>query len=265
MKKVTIDYLKEKKTASEKITMLTAYDFATSQLLDKAGVDIILVGDSLGMVALGYETTLPVTLGEMLHHTKAVTRGAKRAFVVGDMPFMTYQTSINKAVKNAGKFLKEAGANGVKIEGGKPVVEKIKAMVEAGIPVMGHLGLTPQSINMLGGYKTQGKTNEEARALMDNALSLQAAGVFSIVLECVPASLGKQITEALNIPIIGIGAGPLCDGQVLVTDDLLGKFEKVPKFAKKYLNMYELASKAINEFINDVHHGKFPEGPTLLG
>lgn len=258
MIKVTIDYLKEKKRIGKKITMLTAYDFATSLLLDKTGIDIILVGDSLGMVALGYETTLPVTLEEMLHHAKAVTRGAKRAFVVGDMPFMTYQTSIDKAVSNAGRFLKEAGVHSVKIEGGKSVVEKIGAMTGAGIPVMGHLGLTPQSINLLSGYKAQGKTDEAGRALMDDALALQNAGVFSIVLECIPASLGKQITEAVDIPIIGIGAGQWCDGQVLVTDDLLGKFEKVPKFAKKYLNMHKLAGKAIDEFIDDVRQGRFP-------
>lgn len=258
MVKVTIDYLKEKKGASKKITMLTAYDFATAQLLDKAGVDLILVGDSLGMVALGYETTLPVTIEEMLHHAKAVVRGAKRAFVVGDMPFMTYQTSANKAVTNAGRFLKEAGAHGVKIEGGKPVFEKVRAMAGAGIPVMGHLGLTPQSVNLLSGYKMQGKTNEAARALVDDALGLQEAGVFSIVLECIPASLGQQITKAVSVPVIGIGAGTGCDGQVLVTDDLLGKFEKIPRFAKKYLDFHRLADKAISKFIADVQKGSFP-------
>lgn len=259
MGKVTIEMLIAKKNKSEKITMLTAYDHNTAKVLDEAGIDVILVGDSLGMVALGYGTTLPVTIDEMMHHTKAVSRGVLNAFVVGDMPFMTYQTSVNGAVRNAGRFLKEAGANAVKLEGGKAVCAKIEAMVSAGIPVMGHLGVTPQSVNIQSGYKLQGKTEESADQIYYDALALQEAGAFAVVLECVPAKLAKRITDKLDIPTIGIGAGLDCDGQVLVTDDLLGKSDKVPKFVNKYMDYKGLAAKAVQSYIKDVEKGNFPK------
>lgn len=264
MNNVTIDHLNNKKTNGQKITMLTAYDFSTAKLLDDCGVDILLVGDSLGMVALGYETTLPVSLDEMLHHTRAVTRGTKRAFVVGDMPFMSYQTSVDEAVANAGRFLKEAGANGVKIEGGEAVFGKVKAMVAAGIPVMGHLGITPQSVNLQSGYKIQGRTDRQAQRIIDDALGLQEAGAFAVVLECIPGRLAEKITESLDVPTIGIGAGGVCSGQVLVTDDLLGKCENAPKFAKKYMDFNKLAREAINSFVDDVANGSFPGEGTGL-
>jgi len=249
------------KQDGKKITMLTAYDYSTAALLDQVGIDILLVGDSLGMVVLGYETTLPVTMEEMLHHTRAVARASKRAMVVGDMPFMSYQVSTEQALENAGRFLKEADAHAVKLEGGVEIVDTVKRLVDSGIPVMGHLGLTPQSIHQLGGYGVQGKEDEAAKKMIDDAIALEEAGIFSLVLECVPTALAKDITEQISVPTIGIGAGVYCDGQVLVTHDLLGIFEKfVPKFVKRYVELNKPIKEAVNRFIEEVKQGKFP-GP----
>jgi len=249
------------KQDGKKITMLTAYDYSTAALLDQVGIDILLVGDSLGMVVLGYETTLPVTMEEMLHHTRAVARASKRAMVVGDMPFMSYQVSTEQALENAGRFLKEADAHAVKLEGGVEIVDTVKRLVDSGIPVMGHLGLTPQSIHQLGGYGVQGKEDEAAKKMIDDAIALEEAGIFSLVLECVPTALAKDITEQISVPTIGIGAGVYCDGQVLVTHDLLGIFEKfVPKFVKRYVELNKPIKEAVNRFIEEVQQGKFP-GP----
>ncbi len=257
--KVTIPALLEKKQKGEPITMLTAYDFPMAKQIDDAGVDIILVGDSLAMVILGYDSTLPVTMEDMIHHSKAVSKAVKRALIIGDMPFMSYQVSIEKAVENAGRFLKEAGCDAVKLEGGKNVVDKIKAIVNAGIPVMGHIGLTPQSATALGGYKVQGKDLESAKALIEDAISICKAGVFSIVLECVPDELARIITQKVNVPTIGIGAGPYCDGQVLVTNDLLGLYEKfIPSFVKRYINLAPEIKKALASYVNEVKEKKFP-------
>lgn len=251
--------MKEMKADGRKIAMLTAYDYSMATLLDEAGVDVLLVGDSLGMVALGYETTLPVTMQDMLRHTKAVAAGAKRAMVVGDMPFMSYQSSVEKAVENAGAFLKEAGAQAVKLEGGREVAEAVEKIVAAGVPVMGHLGLTPQSIHKLGGYTLQAKEAEAAKRLIEDALALQAAGAFSIVLEKVPAEVASILTQKLEIPTIGIGAGPGCDGQVLVTNDILGLFSRfTPKFAKKYADVSPIIESAIADYVRDVREGAFP-------
>ncbi len=261
MEKVTTQTVRQMKRDGKKITMLTAYDYSMAAFLDQVGVDILLVGDSLGMVVLGYETTLPVTMDEMLHHTRAVARGVKRAMVVGDMPFMSYQVSAEQALENAGRFLKEADAHAVKLEGGSEIGDTVRKIVESGIPVMGHLGLTPQSIHQLGGYGVQGKEDETAKKMIEDARVLQDAGIFSLVLECVPVALAKEITEAVSVPTIGIGAGIHCDGQVLVTHDLLGIFEKfVPKFVKRYAELNRPIKKAVSEFIEEVRKGKFP-GP----
>lgn len=239
--------------------MLTAYDFPMAKQIDESGVDLILVGDSLGMVVLGYNSTLPVTMEDMLHHAKAVSRAVKRALIIGDMPFMSYQVSTEKAVENAGRFLKEAGCDAIKLEGGKNVVDKIKAIVRAGIPVMGHIGLTPQSATALGGYKVQGKDLESAKSLIEDAISICEAGVFSIVLECVPDELAKIITKKVSVPTIGIGAGPYCDGQVLVTNDLLGLYEKfIPSFVKRYINLAPEIKKALASYVTEVKERKFP-------
>jgi 3-methyl-2-oxobutanoate hydroxymethyltransferase len=257
--KVTTTRLREMKRQGEKITMLTAYDYLTAKLLDELGIEVILVGDSLGMVVLGYETTLPVTMADMLHHTAAVARGCQRCLVVGDMPFLSYQVSIEKAVENAGAFLQKAGAQAVKVEGGREIIATIKKIVEAGIPVMGHLGVTPQSIHKLGGYGLRAKELAEAKKLIEDALALEEAGVFAIVLEKIPTPVAKMVTENISIPTIGIGAGPFCDGQVLVTQDLLGIFEKfVPKFVKRYANLAPLMREAISDFIKEVKTGQFP-------
>ena len=257
--RVTVSQIKEMKRKGERITMLTAYDYTTAQLLDQAGVDMLLVGDSLGMVVLGYESTLPVTIEEMIHHTKAVTRGAKRAFVVGDMPFMTYHTSIPEAIHNAGRFLKEAGAQAVKLEGGVSMAETVKRIVECGIPVMGHIGLTPQAINQLGGFKVQGKTSEAAARLIADAKALEEAGAFAIVLECIPTPLSRLITEKVSIPTIGIGAGVHCDGQVQVVSDLIGLFaDFVPKHAKQYAKLGEEIRAAVARYIGEVRSDAFP-------
>ncbi len=259
MEKVTTQTIRKMKQDGKKITMLTAYDYSMAALLDQVGIDILLVGDSLGMVVLGYETTLPVTMEEMLHHTRAVSRAARRAMVVGDMPFMSYQISAEQALENAGRFLKEANAHAVKLEGGQEIADTVKKIVESGIPVMGHLGLTPQSIHQLGGYGVQGKESKAARKMIQDAKALEAAGIFSLVLECVPTALAKVITEEISVPTIGIGAGIHCDGQVLVTHDLLGLFEKfIPKFVKRYAELNKPVKEAVRQFIEEVQTGKFP-------
>jgi len=258
-KKITTTAFRQKKERGEPITMLTAYDYPTALAEDQAGVDSILVGDSLGMVVLGYQNTLPVTMDDMLHHSKAVARGAKFALLIGDMPFMSYQVSTEEAVRNAGRFLQEAGMDAVKLEGGRERVEAIRAIVGAGIPVMGHLGLTPQSVNQLGGFKPQGKTAFAAKRLVEDALLLEEAGCFSIVLESVPAKLAELISKKISIPTIGIGAGVGCDGQVLVTHDLLGLFDRfTPKFVKKYANFHGEMQRAFSDYIEDVEMKRFP-------
>jgi len=258
--KVTTATIRERKTKGEKITMLTAYDYATAVVLDEAGVDIILVGDSLGMVVLGYDSTLPVTMGDMLHHTGAVVRGTKRALVIADMPFMSYQVSNEKAVHNAGRFLKEAGAQGVKLEGGKEIADLTRKITSIGIPVMGHLGLTPQSVHQMGGYKIQGKEDATAKKIMEDAKVIEEAGAFSVVLECVPAPLAKTITQSIGIPTIGIGAGVDCDGQVLVINDMLGMFERfTPTFVKRYLNLHAQMKESVRQYIDEVKSGAFPD------
>jgi 3-methyl-2-oxobutanoate hydroxymethyltransferase len=258
-KKVTTSTFRQKKYRGDPISMLTAYDYSTALVMDRAGVDGILVGDSLGMVVLGYENTLPVTMEEMLHHCRAVARGAKNAMLIGDMPFMSYQVSDQEAVRNAGRFLQDAGMDGVKLEGGREREGAIALITGAGIPVMGHLGLTPQSIHQLGGFKAQGKTATEARRLLEDAHILQDAGCFSLVLESVPARLAELVTRQLEIPTIGIGAGPACDGQVLVTHDLLGLFDRfTPKFVRKYANIYSEMARAFEEYIHDIESKSFP-------
>lgn len=255
--KLTIPDIIAKKGA-EKISMLTAYDVSFARMLDSQGVDMILVGDSLGMVALGYESTVPVTMDEMIHHCKAVRRGSN-CFVVGDMPFLSYQIDTKEAITNAGRFIKEAGCDAVKLEGGLEVCETVHDIVEAGISVMGHIGLTPQTASQLGGYKVQGKDVESARKMLRDAQALDEAGVFAIVLECIPDALAQSITENVSVPTIGIGAGADCDGQVLVTHDLLGMFDKfVPSFVKKYVELAPQMKEAIGSFINEVKSGNFP-------
>ncbi|GBE06138.1 MAG TPA: 3-methyl-2-oxobutanoate hydroxymethyltransferase [Nitrospirae bacterium] len=252
------DFLKKKKDR-KKITMLTAYDYPFARIVDEAGVDAILVGDSLGMVVQGLENTLPVTMDEMIYHTKMVTRAVKSAMVIGDMPFMSYQASVEDAVRNAGRFLKEAGAAAVKMEGGSEIAEHIRAMTRSEIPVMAHIGLTPQSIHRMGGYKVQGKTEEAAKKLIKEAHVVEDAGAFSLLLEAIPQDLAKKITKELAIPTIGIGAGPYCDGQVLVLHDVIGLFERfVPKFVKKYANLKDDALKAVKAYKQEVEKGKFP-------
>ena len=258
--KITTSVIREKKIKGEKITVLTAYDYATAIVLDESGVDIILVGDSLGNVVLGYDNTLPVTMEDMLHHTKAVTRGAKRALVIADMPFLSYQVSTEDALRNAGKFLKEAGAQGVKLEGGREIADLIRKITTIGIPVMAHLGLTPQSVHQLGGYKIQGKDDATAKKLMEDARIIEEAGAFSVVLECVPAALAGKISQSITIPTIGIGAGVDCDGQVLVINDMLGMFERfTPKFVKKYCNLNAQMKEGVKKYIDEVKSGAFPD------
>jgi 3-methyl-2-oxobutanoate hydroxymethyltransferase len=263
--KITVPALLQRKSAagfpenSQKITCLTAYDYPTARLLDEAGVDLILVGDSLAMVVLGHESTLPVSLEEMLHHTRAVRRGARRALVVADMPFGSYHADIGESVNNAVRFVKEAGAEAVKVEGGERRLELIARLTEAEIPVMGHVGLTPQSVNALGGFKVQGKTPDAAEQLVRDARAVEAAGAFAVVLEGIPRELAARITRELRIPTIGIGAGPDCDGQILVLHDLLGlTFGATPKFARQYANLGEIISSAVREYCADVRSGSFP-------
>ncbi|MGB5793732.1 3-methyl-2-oxobutanoate hydroxymethyltransferase [Poseidonibacter sp.] len=258
--KFTVTSFKKYKLEKEKITMITAYDFTTTQLVEEAGIDTILVGESLGMVMLGYDTTLKVTMDDMIHHTKAVVRGAKNALVIGDMPFLSYHVSVEDTIINAGRFIKEAGAHAVKLEGGRDVVDKIEALVRVQIPVIGHLGLTPQSVNMFGGFKVQGKSLEDAKKILDDAKLLEAAGVCAIVLECVPEPLAKLITESISVPTIGIGAGGVCDGQVLVIQDVLGMYKDLqPKFVKKYKDLGQATVEGISEYIKEVKSGVFPE------
>ncbi|NLZ28377.1 MAG: 3-methyl-2-oxobutanoate hydroxymethyltransferase [Firmicutes bacterium] len=257
--KITIIDLKEKKKAKEKITMLTAYDFPTAELVDEAGVDTILVGDSLGMVVLGYKDTLAVTLDEMIHHARAVVRGAKRAMVIIDMPFMTYQISREQAMSNAARAIQESGADAVKLEGGEEIIEAVKGITGAGIPVIGHLGLTPQSVGQMGGFKVQGKDMQTALKMVNDARMLEEAGAFAIVLECVPWLLARLITERLSIPTIGIGAGEHCDGQVLVYHDVMGLYTgKRPKFVKQYARAREEMEKGVQSYIEEVKNGTFP-------
>lgn len=259
LNKITSSVIRDMKRKGEKIAMLTAYDYSLAAVLDEAGVDILLVGDSLGMVVLGYDSTLPVTMEDMIHHTKAVSRAAKRALVIADMPFMSYQVSVEEAVRNAGRFLQEAGAHGVKLEGGREVAEVTRRIAAAGIPVMAHLGLTPQSVHQFGGYKVQGKGDEAAQRILEDARTLEESGAFSIVLECVPAQLAEKITQSISIPTIGIGGGVHCDGQVLVIHDMLGLFEKfTPKFVKKYANLNLHIREAVQNYITEVRSGAFP-------
>jgi 3-methyl-2-oxobutanoate hydroxymethyltransferase len=257
--RVTITEIKEIKQKKENIPVLTAYDYVTAKIIDEAGVPLILVGDSLGMVMLGYESTIPVTMEEMIHHTKAVVRGAKRALVIGDMPFMTYHASIPEALHNAARFIQEGGAQAVKLEGGEIVADTVRRLVGCGIPVMGHIGLTPQSIHQLGGFKVRGKGLDEGRKLLDDALILEEAGAFAIILECTPAPLSRLISQKLGIPTIGIGAGPDCDGQVQVISDLLGLYtDFVPKHAKQYARLAGEIKTAICSYVSEVKSRRFP-------
>jgi 3-methyl-2-oxobutanoate hydroxymethyltransferase len=259
-KKVTIRTIVELKNRGIKITALTAYDYLIAKLLDMVGIDIILVGDSLGNVFQGNETTLPVTLDEMIYHTKAVLKGVKRAMVIVDMPFMSFQNTVEEAFKNAGRIMKETGAGGVKVEGGERVANAVRKITESGIPVMGHLGLTPQSIYQFGGYTPRGRDEDEANRLLRDAKILEESGAFSIVLEKIPALLAKRITDSIKIPTIGIGAGPHCDGQILVVYDMLGLIKDFnPRFVRKYLNLSDEISNAFKNYIDDVHNKKFPD------
>ena len=259
MPKITVLDIYKKKAEGKKITMLTAYDYPTAQIVDQAGIDMILVGDSLGNVVQGVANTLPVTMDEMIYHTKMVSRAAQSAMVVGDMPFLSYQTHKADAIRNAGRFLKEAGAEAVKLEGGSQMADTIRAIVDAGIPVVAHIGLTPQYVHMLGGFKVQGKNEAAREKILADARAVQDAGAFSVVLEAMPSSLAKEIHQLIHISTIGIGAGPDCDGQVLVIHDLLGLFDRfTPKFVKKYANLKEQALKAVKEYKQDVEAGSFP-------
>jgi 3-methyl-2-oxobutanoate hydroxymethyltransferase len=256
---ITVKDILQKKREKKKITALTAYDYPFAKILDEADIDIILVGDSLGNVILGYDNTLPVSMDEMIHHAKAVGKAVKNALLIGDMPFMSYQVSQKRCMENAGRFIKEAGVKAVKLEGGKSVAEKIEALIDVGIPVMGHIGLTPQSIHKFGGYKVQGKDKTSAEQILEDAEAIEKTGAFSIVLEGIPYTLAKKITEALSIPTIGIGAGPHCDGQVLVTHDLLGMSgEFKPKFVRRYAETGKDILKAVTEYKDDVQQGSFP-------
>jgi len=262
--KKTVSTFKNAKNKGEKLTMLTAYDFSTAKLIDSCGIDGILVGDSLGMVCLGYKDTLSVTMEDMIHHTAAVSRGISEALLVADMPFMSYHASIYDAVKNAGRLVQEGHAEAVKLEGGANVIRQVRAIVKAQIPVMGHIGLTPQSINMFGGFKIQGRETEAAQKLIDDAKILEDAGVFAITLECVPEALASRITEAVSVPVIGIGAGAGCDGQILVYQDMLAMFSEFrPKFVKVFANAGEVMREGIKKYIEEVKNGKFPTSEYL--
>jgi 3-methyl-2-oxobutanoate hydroxymethyltransferase len=258
-KPITVQSLHEKKGRHEPITCLTAYDYPTAVALDHAGIDILLVGDSLGMVVLGYENTLPVTMDDMLHHCRAVARGARYALLVGDMPFLSYQVSPQEAVRNAGRFMQEAGMHAVKLEGGRERLPAVQAILEVGIPVMGHLGLTPQSVHQMGGFRMQARTAAAAQRLLADAQALELAGCFSLVLESIPARLAQLVSSRLHIPTIGIGAGPGCDGQVLVTHDLLGLFDRfTPRFARRYADLHAAMADAFAAYKSDVGSGSFP-------
>ncbi|MBN2059618.1 MAG: 3-methyl-2-oxobutanoate hydroxymethyltransferase [Deltaproteobacteria bacterium] len=259
--KITIADIQKKKDQGQKITMMTSYDFPTASLVDRAGIDTILVGDSLAMVMLGYESTVPVTMDEMIHHCKAVARGAKRSFIIGDLPFLSYHISIEQAIENAGRLIKEGACDAVKLEGGSEMAPVVRAIVRAGIPVCAHIGLTPQTATILSGYKVQGKDAEGARQLLASAKDLEEAGAFMIVFECIPDVLAAKITAELRIPTIGIGAGKDCDGQVLVYHDLVGLFDRfTPKFVKQYINLSPMIEKALLQFKTEVENGTFP-GP----
>lgn len=259
-KRVTIPQLTEWKKNQRKITALTAYDYTFARLLDESGIDVILVGDSAGMVAMGYENTLPVTMDEMIHYTRGVRRGVQQALLVGDMPFMSYHTSAEDTIRNAGRFIQEGGAEAVKMEGGSRVLDKISAVIQAGISVMGHVGLTPQSVHQFGGYRVQGKNYLDARQIKKDGLDLQKAGVFSLVLEGIPMDLAAEITADLEIPTIGIGAGPHCDGQILVTQDMLGmNLDFAPKFVKKYGELGTAIRSAVQDYVDEVQSGGFPD------
>lgn len=258
-KRVTVTFFREAKLAGRRVTMLTAYDYPMAKLVDTAGIDAILVGDSMGNVVLGYSSTVPVTMDDIVHHTKAVTRGVTRAMVIGDLPFLSYHLSVEESLKNAGRIIQEGGAQAVKLEGGREVAPVVRAMVNAGIPVMGHLGLTPQAIHQIGGYKVQGKDETAARKLIEDARALEEAGAFSVVLELVPAELAELVTQELKIPTIGIGAGPHCSGQVLVVNDLLGlSGDMTPKFVKRYANLQLDITRALQAYAEEVRTGVFP-------
>jgi len=258
--KTTVLDIIARKNTEPPITVLTAYDYPFALLIDRCGIDMVLVGDSLGMVVLGYDSTVPVTMDAMIHHTRAVSRAVKTSLVIGDMPFGAYNVSVEKAIKNANRFMKEGHADCVKLEGGKNMASVVRSIVNAGIPVQGHIGLTPQTVSALGGYKAQGKTAKAAQKLIEDAKALEDAGCFSIVLEAVTASIAKMVTEAVSIPTIGIGSGKHCDGQVLVIYDMVGLFDRfTPKFVKQYAKISEIISSSISEFKNDVKHGRFPE------
>ena len=257
--RLTIKDLQDMKARGEKIPMMTAYDYTSGKLLEQAGIPLMLVGDSLGMVVLGYDSTVPVTMGDMLHHIKTVVRGTEKAHIVGDLPFMSYHAEVSEAIRNAGRILKEGGAQSIKLEGGQEMAETVNRIVKSGIPVMGHVGLTPQSVNQLGGYRVQGKTISDAIRLMEDTRALEEAGAYAVVLECVPAALAQMITDRLGIPTIGIGAGAGCDGQVQVLHDFLGLFtDFLPKHARRYANLAETIQDAASQYISDVHLGKFP-------
>lgn len=259
MARITVEEIKAKKQRGERLVMLTAYDYPSARLAEEAGVDMILVGDTLGMVVLGYDSTIPVTMEDMIHHTKAVVRGSERAMVIGDMPFMSFQTGVDDAMRNAGRFLKEAGCQAVKLEGGVHMAETVRRLVQVGIPVVGHIGLTPQSVNQLSGFKVQGRTPEAAERLMEDAIALQQAGAFAIVLELIPAPLAKLISQRLRVPTIGIGAGPGCDGQVQVWHDILGLYSSfVPRHAKQYAQIGDAIRDAISRYVAEVRSGEFP-------
>lgn len=258
-KKFTVSSFAKAKNNKEKITMLTAYDYSMAKVVEEAGIDVILVGDSLGMVVQGYDTTLEVTIEDMIYHTRAVSRGTNRAMVIADMPFLSYHISIEETIRNAGKLIQQGKAEAVKIEGGIEVVDKVKALINAKIPVMGHIGLTPQSINVFGGFKVQGKLEKEAKKILDDALALEEAGVFGIVLEGIPEKLADIITSKVSVPTIGIGAGKYCDGQVLVINDMLGMYSDfTPKFVKKYANINKDIFNAVKEYIKEVKEEEFP-------
>ncbi len=258
-RKVTIPDIRKKKLEGRKITMLTAYDYPSGRLIDEAGMDMILVGDSLAMTVLGYDSTIPVTMDEMVHHAKAARRGIKYALLIGDMPFMTYNIGDKETIRNAGRFIKEGGCGAVKIEGGSEMAGTVKSLVRSGIPVLGHIGLTPQTATQLGGFKVQGKDAKSARRLIDSAVALEKAGCFAIVLECVPDKLAELITSKLEIPTIGIGAGPYCDGQVLVTNDMIGMYDRfTPRFVKKYADLWPQLANAFKRYREDVEGGMFP-------
>jgi 3-methyl-2-oxobutanoate hydroxymethyltransferase len=258
-KRIRVPDFQKMKRRAEKITVLTAYDATMARLFDRAGLDALLVGDSLGMVVLGHETTLPVTLEAMIHHTAAVSRGAERALVIADMPFLTYQVTVAEAVRNAGRLVQEGGAAAVKLEGGRPVLDVVRRLVDVGIPVMGHLGVQPQSVHKLGGYAKRGTEPQDSDAILADAAALEQAGAFALVLESVPAELARTVTAQIGIPTIGIGAGPHCDGQVLVSYDMLGLFDKTPPFVKQYAHIGEEIVRAAEAYIEDVQAGRYPQ------